>query len=182
MLLEPPPTLQFDQYSAFVAAPVATTYPALETHYRKSSGPHTLTADYCHWQLGGEKFVPFKEPHTPLRALRRLGKGSIGEVEEVQCVSSSAPPGGTLACKRVTISRRRNLASRELQLIEQEISNMKRLCHPHIIQVVGSYQEGGTERPQFFCLLMSPVGDDDLAAFLDKAVETMRVQHATLSV
>jgi serine/threonine protein kinase len=49
-----------------------------------------------------------------------------------------------------------------LRDFERELANLKRLSHPHIIELVGSYTD-----PRFVGIIMSPVADCNLREFLD---------------
>ncbi|KAF2203792.1 kinase-like protein [Delitschia confertaspora ATCC 74209] len=129
------------------------------------------------WQVGQKKFVPDGSPRTMLVRTDRpkLGKGSVGEVDEVRCVGNVIC---TLARKRVAIYPQRRRAMRQLNLIRNEITNTKRLRHPHIVEVVGSYQDGSGNR-RHFNVLMHPVGDNDLSVFLE--IECKCIQEDIIS-
>lgn len=122
----------------------------------------------CGWQIGRIKFLGDGSIGTTLKPTGRchLGSGSIGQVDEVR-----NPVGNfeSFVRKKISISRNRSLARRELKLVEDEIDHMKALVHPHIVKIIGSYQEGSGTRNHYYCLLMYPVGDSDLAIFLEDA-------------
>lgn len=98
-----------------------------------------------------------------LTSLGRLGRGAIGEVDEVRSIAGKK----TLARKRIAISRRQSLARREVELIQDEIANLRCLDHPHIVKLIGSYQQDPGTWKHSFCLLMYPVGNNDLSGFLE---------------
>jgi serine/threonine protein kinase len=132
-----------------------------------------VLANLCGWQIDSERFLWQGQPNSvPLLTERgRLGQGSIGEVYEVKVRTINHrtinPSKLTMARKSIAISRRRRIASRELDLIREEIANMRSLSHPHVVQVLGCYQEGEGTRDHFFHVLMFPVGDQDLGTFLE---------------
>ena len=111
-----------------------------------------------HGYLRGESTDPFTGRVV-------LGSGSIGVVEEVKL---KLFPEGCIVRKRVTIplSRKDRIA-----IVRQEADILRRLSHPHIIRVLGSYEDGINPRRYSYCLLMSPVGDDDLRSLLESIVD-----------
>lgn len=124
----------------------------------------------CGWQIGGEKFCA-GSVGTTLEPVRQLGAGSIGLVDEVRNTT-----GGyiTFVRKKVRVSRQKRSAARELDIIENEISNLRTLIHPHIIKTIGSYREYDQDhgdRIRHSYLLMYPVGDKNLEAFFDDCVQ-----------
>lgn len=99
----------------------------------------------------------------------RLGKGAIGEVDEVW-----APSGiETLAGKRIAISRRRDAAVRDVKLIKDEIGNIE-LLSPQIVKILASYEENHGTWKHSYCLLMHPVGNSDLSEFLEDECQCLR--------
>jgi serine/threonine protein kinase len=84
----------------------------------------------------------------------------VGVVDEVKMA------GITFA--RKTIGLRSSNGKSRLPQIQQEIRSIKALLHPHIISIIGDYQESYSGSRQFYCLLMHPVGDEDLNAFFDR--------------
>ncbi|KAI9892624.1 MAG: hypothetical protein M1814_001317 [Vezdaea aestivalis] len=91
--------------------------------------------------------------------VRLLGRGISGEVHHVRSKLSREE----YAWKR--IPRRKLFIPNDSHLIayENEISNLKRLSHHHLIKLIGSYTD-----PHFIGLLLSPVAECDLRTFLDR--------------
>jgi hypothetical protein len=91
-----------------------------------------------------------------------LGQGSLGLVEEVRLKDTQLP---TFVRKRVKlpVSKRKSL----LKIIKEEAENLKPLNHPHIVTLIGTYEEQRNHNRHFYCLLMSPVGDNELREFLE---------------
>jgi serine/threonine protein kinase len=95
-----------------------------------------------------------------LEVCTTLGQGSLGIVEEVRRKDTQLP---TLVRRRIIVPfRRRQII---LQIIQDEAKILKSLTHPHIVKFVGSYEE--RNRTHSYCLLMSPVGDNELRDFLE---------------
>lgn len=90
-----------------------------------------------------------------------LGHGSLGIVEEVQ-ISRLHP----FVRKKVPLP----YSQRETRqkIIQDEAKVLEELCHPHIVQILGSYEDSTYKNKHFYCLLMSPVGDSDLKSFLEE--------------
>ena len=94
----------------------------------------------CHWQVGGSKFCE-TSVGTELESIRSLGKGSVGEVDEVQ-VAGMDEIVEHFVRKRITISRQKRTADRELKAVANEVENLKKVhVHPHIVTIIGSYRE-----------------------------------------
>jgi serine/threonine protein kinase len=96
-----------------------------------------------------------------LEVCNTLGQGSLGIVEEVRRKDTQLP---TLVRKRIIVPFRRRQTI--LQIIQDEAKILKSLMHPHIVKFVGSYEERYRNK-HFYCLLMSPVGDNELRDFLE---------------
>ncbi|KAF2253679.1 kinase-like protein [Trematosphaeria pertusa] len=123
------------------------------------SGLHSKKSKDDHWVLG-----PGDE--EALVFCNLLGHGSVGVVEEVRLRNRTLP---TLVRKRVRLPVR----DREsvLRLIKEETQNLKALAHTHIVTIIASYEDNKQKNRQSYCLLMAPVGDNDLKTFLDIATE-----------
>jgi serine/threonine protein kinase len=121
-------------------------------------------AEACGWQVGFNKFLWDADVTTTLTTTPRgmLGRGSIGEVEEVHVPGYAQ----VMARKRIFISRMKQQAARERKQIRMEVENLMRLNHPHIIKVLGCYQERRGSSSFAICALLHPSGDDDLGVFL----------------
>ena len=96
-----------------------------------------------------------------LIVISSLGHGSLGICEEVQ-ISKQHP---SFVRKRVQIPYHNR--SQRLKIIKEEARVLESLVHCHIVQIIGSYSECPPSGRQFYSLLMSPVGDQDLKAFLE---------------
>jgi len=96
-----------------------------------------------------------------LIVISSLGHGSLGIVEEVQ-ISKWYP---NFVRKRVQIPYHNR--NQRLKIIKQEARVLESLVHRHVVQIIGSYSECPPSGRQFYSLLMSPVGDQDLKAFLE---------------
>jgi len=99
-----------------------------------------------------------------------LGQGTFGAVEEVRTSLKKM----SFVRKRVQIPYK---TTARLETVEREAAALRFLNHPHIVQLLGSYEEGiGTGR-HFYSLLMAPVGDNDLRAFLELSGERITKQR-----
>jgi TolA-binding protein len=101
--------------------------------------------------------------HLPLEPRGRLGSGGFGEVDRVLNTIDFRE----YARKRI---RRRGMfttaAREEMESFITELQVLKRLEHQHVVDLVGSYTD-----PRYVGLIMSPIADMDLAAYL-KNVQT----------
>ncbi|KAI9767148.1 MAG: hypothetical protein M1839_004621 [Geoglossum umbratile] len=91
--------------------------------------------------------------------LRILGRGAFGEVDHVRSKLSLEE----YARKRVYRGRAFSRDREAVKMFENELTNLKRLSHRHLVKFVGSYTD-----PKFVGLLISPVADCDLKAFLER--------------
>lgn len=98
-----------------------------------------------------------------LVATNHLGHGSLGVVEEVRRIGGQFP---TLVRKRVRLPPQRKRAAAYLKIVQEEARILRSLVHPHIVTLIGSYEDMKQSRRPSYCLLMSPVGENDLEAFL----------------
>jgi len=109
---------------------------------------------------------------VPFKSMCKLGWGSLGVVEEVRTSLKKR----SFVRKQVQIPYRR---TERLKIVEQEAAALRFLTHQHIVQLIGTYEEGvGTGR-HFYSLLMTPVGDNDLRSFLDIVGERRARQMQT---
>jgi len=121
-------------------------------------------AEDCGWQIGNAKFVPFgSQPDTQLVVVGYLGRGATGDVHEVRCGGYSK----TVAQKKIVLSTRFEHAKQQQERIYKEMDCLKRLTHQHIIRLLGAYEDGVNLKSRSICLLMYPVGEKDLSAFLE---------------
>jgi len=102
---------------------------------------------------------------VPFEVISSLGHGSLGIVEEVR----TSPSKESFVRKRVQIPY--STRAQRLKIVQQEAAVLKSLTHTHIVRILGTYQEGLPTGRHFYSLLMSPVGDNDLSAFLDMVGE-----------
>ena len=116
--------------------------------------------DYYGWSSQHIVLGPADE--EMLEVCSTLGQGSLGIVEEVRCKDTQLP---TFVRKRVKLPfrNRKNI----LQIIQEEAKNLKALAHPHVVTLIGSYEERRHNNRHFYCLLMSPVGENELREFLE---------------
>ncbi|KAH7087531.1 hypothetical protein FB567DRAFT_548818 [Paraphoma chrysanthemicola] len=154
-LLEATSTTQRDSTSVEeVRAPFAWHTERHVTSYTYEATPETYG-----WST--EHIVRESQDEDLLEVCTTLGQGSLGIVEEVRRKGTQLP---TFVRKRFIVPfRRRNTI---LRVIQEEVENLKFLSHPHVVTFVGSYEERKQNR-HFYCLLMSPVGDNDLREFLE---------------
>ena len=130
-------------------------------------------ASRCGWQIGGDRFLEDTEScvTAPILTGRGfLGHGKVGVVDEVRCQVQGSH---NFVRKRINIPRSSTYqTTRAVQAIRREIGMLRKLSHPHIIRLIGSYQE--ITNRHFYFLLMFPVGENDLEEFLVTAVESIR--------
>lgn len=93
----------------------------------------------------------------PFKVLEYLGKGGFGTVDKVISTLS----GRVYARKRIHRGIFSQNARRTMKDFETELSVLKRVTHSHIVEIRGSYTDS-----RYLALIMSPVADMDLAAFL----------------
>lgn len=116
------------------------------------------------WDL--EHITVTSQDEDPVTICRFLGHGSLGIVEEVRRLNTQLP---TFVRKRVQLPARKREANATLEIIQEEAKNLRLLVHPHIVALLGTYEEKKHANAHFYFLLMSPVGDSDLKRFLDFA-------------
>ncbi|CAN9189619.1 kinase-like protein [Alternaria alternata] len=125
-----------------------------------SPPPETLPCELVNgapvdWSGRGTSHVDYeKDERVPLVEGRFLGHGVHGEVYETEIASN----GIRLAWKRKYVRRKIRQSER------REIEIIKRLSHPHIIRLIGTYTRGPV-----LGLLLWPVATCDLATLLEDA-------------
>jgi serine/threonine protein kinase len=125
-----------------------------------SPTPETLPCELVNgapvdWSGRGTSHVDYeKDERVPLIEGRLLGYGASGGVYETEIGSD----GIRLAWKRIYIRHKIRQSER------REIEIIKRLSHPHIIRLIGTYT-----RERILGLLIWPVATCDLATLLDDA-------------
>jgi hypothetical protein len=116
------------------------------------------------WKSGHQVYGPSDE--EPLEVCDYLGHGALGTVEEVKLKGGDFP---SFVRKRVQLHMPRR--GENLKAIQQEVKVLESLSHPNIVDILGTYEVKKQNRKHFYCVLMSPIGDNDLRAFLDIAGE-----------
>lgn len=99
-----------------------------------------------------------KEADIPFTKIAELGKGGFGYVDRVLSTISYKEYARKLIPRGRTFKKDQTV----LRDFERELANLKKLTHPHIIELVGSYTD-----PRFVGIIMSPVADCNLREFLD---------------
>ncbi|CAO2653749.1 Nn.00g031600.m01.CDS01 [Neocucurbitaria sp. VM-36] len=127
------------------------------------------------WELEHRLFEDDDE--EPVVACRVLGHGSLGIVDEVRRRNTTLP---TFVRKRVQLSARKAQAKATLNIIQKESENLKSLVHPHIVTLLGTYEEMRHTNRHLYFLLMSPVGDNDLKNFLNIAGDQLEQDMTAL--
>lgn len=113
----------------------------------------------CGWQGNHRIFNDARD--VPLAFVRSLGHGSLGVVDEVSIDPESK---NTFVRKRVRVPYLNRV--QRLRIIKQEAAALIKLIHPHIVKIIGSYEDG-PPNAMFYSLLMYPAGDNDLKNFLE---------------
>ncbi|KAF1851072.1 kinase-like protein [Cucurbitaria berberidis CBS 394.84] len=132
---------------------------AFEKAMQHERDPNVYGLDFEHRLFGSQD-------EDPIVVCNVLGHGTLGIVEEVRRRNTQLP---TFVRKRVQLSARKQQAKATLRIIQEEARNLKSLVHPHIVTLIGSYEEMKQSNRHFYFLLMCPVGDNDLKNFLDIA-------------
>jgi serine/threonine protein kinase len=119
----------------------------------------------CGWSPDHQVFPNIQQ--NLLLVVSSLGHGSLGVVEQVRVSSTFS----TFVRKRVQLPYHGR--KKRLQIIKDEADVLKSLNHPHIINVLGSYEEAPPTGNHFYSVLMFPVGDSDLKNHLDMIGDMM---------
>jgi serine/threonine protein kinase len=111
---------------------------------------------------------------APYAVTRRLGHGSIGIVEEVEKREQFGVEQrwDSLVRKQVRIQRYGSSAKSLRRRVMQEVESLESLKHPHIVKVIGTYEEIVDRSTNYYSILMHPVGETDLKSLLDRVGET----------
>lgn len=115
-----------------------------------------------HCQFGPEETLPFT-------TLSRLGSGSFGQVIKVESTITFRQYALKTIRRRAAFGEQ---SKRTLKDILSEMRIMQSLQHEHIVRYIGSYTNKNS-----FGILMSPIAEQDLAAYLQHARPTM---HPTI--
>ncbi|KAI9853597.1 MAG: hypothetical protein M1813_002052 [Trichoglossum hirsutum] len=100
-----------------------------------------------------------QDADTHFHILKILGRGGFGEVDHVRSKLSLEEYARKRMYRKKVFSRDREA----IKMFENELTNLKRLSHHHLVKFIGSYTD-----PKFVGLLMSPVADCDLKVFLGR--------------
>lgn len=95
---------------------------------------------------------------VPYKHLDYLGRGTFGWVDKVLHTKS---PSDRMCYARKVIEASNWNASQELEVIQNEVSIIKRLQHEHMAKLVSTYQF-----EKQFCIIMLPVAECHLGDFL----------------
>jgi serine/threonine protein kinase len=118
----------------------------------------------CHWKTGPQNFSE-KPADVELISLKLLGKGSDGEVDEVR-VSGNFDDAEHFVRKAISIRWGEQEAKMNKLAIKREVENLKKVSvHPHIVKIIGWYQETTKWGREFAFLLTYPVGEGNLDRF-----------------
>lgn len=94
-----------------------------------------------------------------LESLNKLGDGGSGTVDRVRSKLSRK----IYVRKRLERNKTFEESAKALKFFKNEIDHLKRLKHRHLVRYVGSYTD-----PQYVGIIMEPVADSDLRAFLSQ--------------
>ncbi|KAI9717137.1 MAG: hypothetical protein M1812_004885 [Candelaria pacifica] len=95
---------------------------------------------------------------VPFESKAILGEGGFGHVDKVLSRLSHREYARKLIHRGLTFEGKRD----RMRLFERELDVLKKVKHPHIVKLVGSYTD-----PNFIGLIMSPIASYDLAAFFE---------------
>ncbi len=115
-----------------------------------SGGAQCERGQHCHFA---------DDTQIPFRTLSILGTGGYSQVEKVRSTVTGIIYARKMLNRRTFSSMRTSLPQ-----LEAEIATLKKVRHRHIVEVVGSYTD-----PHYANIIMTPVADCDLAAFLKNA-------------
>lgn len=86
--------------------------------------------------------------------LEILDRGSFGIVT---LVARTDDPSKTYACKRIPLARI------TADVIRKEVFLIRKAHHQHVVQIIDEYQDS---KKKWYCIVMSPAADGDLAEYL----------------
>ncbi|KAB2098697.1 hypothetical protein AG0111_0g12993 [Alternaria gaisen] len=102
----------------------------------------------------------FSDPtEVPFKRIGELGKGGYGYVDRVVSTISHQEYARKLIPRGRTFKQNKQV----LKEFTKELSNLKRLCHKHLVELVGSYTD-----KRFVALIMLPVADTNLQSFMER--------------
>ncbi|KAK1753995.1 hypothetical protein QBC47DRAFT_423793 [Echria macrotheca] len=117
-------------------------------------------SDIAALEEGGKHLHLLRPGDEYFRDRRSLGGGRQGIVESVVSLRSARPFVRKCFSRGLSVL----LDSTVLREFEAELNSLKRLCHDHIVKLVGSYTDSDTVG-----IVMTPVADCDLEEFLRNA-------------
>lgn len=121
---------------------------------------HLEHGRHCHF--GPEEPLPFT-------TLSRLGSGSFGQVTKIESTVTFRQYALKTILRRAAFGEQ---SKRTMKDILSEMRIMQSLQHEHIVRYIGSYTNKNS-----FGILMSPIAEQDLAAYLQQATPIM---HPTI--
>jgi serine/threonine protein kinase len=104
---------------------------------------------------------------SPIEVCSNLARGVT-----VARLRNAAPT--TIICKSIGLPFATKQRGHTLQSIKDEIESLRTLVHPHVVTLIGTFEERSHRSKHFYFLLMSPVGDNDLYAFLQICSDSYR--------
>ncbi|KAH8733173.1 kinase-like domain-containing protein [Phaeosphaeriaceae sp. PMI808] len=104
---------------------------------------------------------------VPLKRIKELGKGGFGYVDHVFSTISYKEYARKLISRGRTGRKDRQV----LQAFTKEVANLKRLSHIHLVDITGSYTD-----KKFFAIIMLPVADCNMQAFLGNLDPDVKAQ------
>ena len=110
------------------------------------------SGQHCHFKQG--EYLPFEQKGI-------LGTGSFGQVDKVLSLISFKEYARKRVLRSVAF---RGPRKEHMKQFIAEIQILKRLEHHHIVRFVGSYTD-----PKYIGLIISPVAEMDLGAYLTRA-------------
>ncbi|KAI4931080.1 hypothetical protein J4E86_011647 [Alternaria arbusti] len=105
-----------------------------------------------HGHFGDSKEIPLKK-------VGELGKGGFGYVDRVVSTISHQEYARKLILRGRTFKKDKQV----LKDFTKELSNLKRLSHRHLVELVGSYTD-----KKFVAIVMLPVADTNLQTFMER--------------
>lgn len=95
---------------------------------------------------------------SPVEFCSNLGRG-------VAIVRLRSAALSTIICKSIGLPVATKQRHRALENIK-EVESLRTMVHPHVVTLISTFEERSHCSKHFYCLLMSPVGDNDLYALL----------------
>lgn len=117
------------------------------------------SAEVYGW-IRGHVVIKSKDEDT-LSFVHPLGHGSLGVVEAVH---EKGGKHSVFVRKRIQPRRQ---AALYFDIVREEVRILKLLTHPHIVTLIGPYEDQQFLRRPSYCILMAPVGESDLEHFLE---------------